>query len=70
VGVIVTWPSTVVFPDNWHKCDGTVFAQAAYPELYAVIGGNFDTGGEGAGNFRIPTLAPSAGYVFLLKMQP
>lgn len=41
-------------PDGWLLCRGAVVAQADYPALYAVIGGLYDTGGEGAGNFRLP----------------
>ncbi len=37
-------------------CDGTVLAQADYVDLYATIGATYDTGGEGAGNFRLPDL--------------
>jgi microcystin-dependent protein len=36
------------------KENGAVVSQAAYPELYAAIGDNYNTGGEGAGNFRLP----------------
>lgn len=36
--------------------DGGVLAQAAQPRLYAAIGDTFNTGGEGAGNFRKPDL--------------
>lgn len=36
------------------KENGAVVSQAAYPALYAAIGANYNTGGEGAGNFRLP----------------
>lgn len=36
------------------KENGAVVSQAAYPALYAAIGTNYNTGGEGAGNFRLP----------------
>lgn len=35
-------------------CEGGVIAQATYPDLYAAIGATWNTGGEGAGNFRLP----------------
>ena len=41
-------------PSGWLLCRGAVVAQADYPTLYAVIGGLYDTGGEGEGNFRLP----------------
>lgn len=57
-------------PDKWLLCRGGVVAQADYPELYAEIGGRYDTGGEGEGNFRLPDFshrspmgAPSNEYV-------
>lgn len=43
-------------PAGWLLCDGTAVAQATYPDLYAAIGTNFNTGGEGAGNFRLPDM--------------
>ena len=54
-------------PTGWLVCDGSVVAQATYPDLYSVIGNTYDTGGEGAGNFRLPdargrsTIAPDSG---------
>lgn len=41
---------------HWHKCDGSTLAIASYGDLYSVIGTNFNTGGEGAGNFRLPDI--------------
>lgn len=41
-------------PDGWIQCNGQIVLQADYPELYAVIGGNFNTGGEAGNEFRIP----------------
>lgn len=41
-------------PPGFLPCDGSVVSQATYPLLYAKIGTNFNTGGEGAGNFRLP----------------
>jgi microcystin-dependent protein len=43
-------------PSGWLACDGAVVAQATYAALYAKIGTAFNTGGEGAGNFRLPDL--------------
>lgn len=41
-------------PTGFLLCDGSVVSQATYPDLYAAIGANYNTGGEGAGNFRLP----------------
>lgn len=45
-------------PDSgtWLLCDGTLYASADYPALYARIGTTFNTGGEGSGNFRVPDM--------------
>lgn len=41
-------------PTGWLQCLGQVVLQADYAELYAVIGGNFNTGGEAGNEFRLP----------------
>lgn len=53
VGMIVDWPGATV-PVGWLFIYGQVVAQATYPGLYAVCGTTYNTGGEGAGNFRLP----------------
>lgn len=44
-----SYPASAFLKEN-----GAVISQAAYPELFAAIGSAFNTGGEGAGNFRLP----------------
>ncbi len=46
----------VTEPTGWLWANGRVVAQATYPATYAVFGTKFNTGGEGAGNFRLPDL--------------
>lgn len=41
---------------NWMLLNGAVLSQTTYPALYALYGTSYNTGGEGAGNFRIPDL--------------
>jgi microcystin-dependent protein len=41
-------------PSLWLLEYGQVVAQTSYPELFAVLGTTYNTGGEGAGNFRLP----------------
>jgi microcystin-dependent protein len=41
-------------PPGWLLCDGSVVSQSTYAALYAAIGSTWNTGGEGAGNFRLP----------------
>lgn len=43
-------------PFSWLLCDGSVYAQAAQPALFAAISTNWNIGGEGAGNFRVPDI--------------
>lgn len=53
VGTIIDWPG-VSAPTGWLLLYGQVVAQATYPGLYAIISTTYNTGGEGAGNFRLP----------------
>lgn len=46
-------------PTNYLPQSGQVVAQASYPLLYNVVGTKYNTGGEGAGNFRLRSLAGS-----------
>lgn len=39
VGVITAYWGTIP-PENWLVCNGATFDTAAYPELYALLGGN------------------------------
>lgn len=55
-GIILDFGGTAT-PTGWLLCDGSVVAQATYPSLFAAIGATWNTGGEGAGNFRLPSLS-------------
>jgi microcystin-dependent protein len=53
VGSIIPWPGIVLPPGgNWLICDGTIYWQWEYPELFAVIG--FTYGAAPPGNFFVP----------------
>ncbi len=39
---------------NWLMCDGTLYLQSDYPDLFTAIGSNF--GGTGGGQFNVPDL--------------
>jgi microcystin-dependent protein len=41
-------------PSGFLLCDGSVKSQTDYPNLFTVISTIWNTGGEGAGNFRLP----------------
>lgn len=53
VGAMVPFPRGEV-PPGFIEVDGSVKSAAAYPDLAAYLGGNFNIGNEGAGNFRLP----------------
>ncbi|MCP1500040.1 phage-related tail fiber protein [Pseudomonas migulae] len=53
VGAVVAFPKTAV-PPGFLEIDGSVQSIATYPDLFAYLGTSFNTGGEGAGNFRLP----------------
>lgn len=54
-GTIKIWTSNTL-ETGWLWANGSVVSQATYAALFAVIGTAFNTGGEGAGNFRLPDL--------------
>lgn len=41
-------------PTGYLFCNGDVISQTTYASLFAVVGSAYNTGGEGAGNFRLP----------------
>lgn len=51
-GAIMGWTSASL-PTGWVLCDGTSYATATYPNLFALIGYKF--GGSGA-NFNVPNI--------------
>lgn len=53
IGVEMDWPGTSA-PSLWLLEYGQVVSQTTYPELFTVLGTTYNTGGEGAGNFRLP----------------
>lgn len=54
-GSILPHGSTTA-PMDFLLCDGSVVSQTTYATLFGVIGTGFNTGGEGAGNFRLPDM--------------
>jgi microcystin-dependent protein len=53
VGTMVGFPVNKL-PPGFLEIDGSVKSIAAYPDLATFLGTAFNTGGEGAGNFRLP----------------
>jgi microcystin-dependent protein len=55
IGEMTLWNDTIA-PAEYLLCNGAVYDQADYPELYAAIGTRFNTGGEAGTEFRVPTV--------------
>ncbi|VVM60155.1 phage tail-collar fiber domain-containing protein [Pseudomonas fluorescens] len=53
IGAVVAFPKSAV-PPGFLEVNGSVQSIATYPDLFAYLGTAFNTGGEGAGNFRLP----------------
>ena len=53
VGSIVAFPVDVP-PPGFLELDNSVKSSATYPDLSAYLGGKFNKGNEGVGNFRLP----------------
>jgi len=53
VGSITAFPVNKI-PPGFLEIDGSVKSATAYPDLAAFLGGVFNKGDEGAGNFRLP----------------
>lgn len=49
-------------PGGYLLCYGQEVSQTTYSALYAIVGTNFNTGGEAVGNFRIPDLRGRATF--------
>jgi microcystin-dependent protein len=54
-GIIMAFAGTAA-PTGFLACEGQAVSQTTYAALYAAIGATWNTGGEGAGNFRLPDL--------------
>lgn len=54
-GVVLPFAGSTA-PTGWLLCYGQVVSQTTYADLYAALSTTYNTGGEGAGNFRLPDL--------------
>lgn len=52
--VIMTTTPPSSWNSSWLEPNGQVVSIALYPVLHALFGSTYNTGGEGAGNFRLP----------------
>ena len=53
-GTIVPYGGAGAIPPGFLECNGQTELQASYPDLYAVMGTTFNTGGEAGNEFRLP----------------
>jgi len=53
VGTILMYPWTTSLPKGWLLCDGTGFATATYPALFAAIGTTYGS----SGGFQVPNMS-------------
>lgn len=54
-GIILSFANDSI-PSGFLFCDGSAISKTTFDDLFAAIGTTWDTGGEGAGNFRLPDL--------------
>ena len=52
----INWYAVSAAPVGYLECNGDVVQQTVYPDLYAIIGTRYNTGGEATTNFRLPDL--------------
>ncbi len=57
VGTILNWTATTI-PKGWLLCDGSGYAIATYPELYAAISTSFGS----SGGFQVPNFSSRTPY--------
>ena len=58
VGTILMYPWTTSLPKGWLLCDGTGFATATYPALFAAIGTTYGS----TGGFQVPNMTSRVPY--------
>lgn len=66
-GMAVVWPTGLV-PVGWIEAAGQTIPIEDHPDLFDAIGTTFNTGGEPAGEFRMPSWSPGVvGGVYALR---
>jgi len=55
IGTILEFADANALPELFLRCDGATLLQASYPSLYAVIGTEYNVGGEDPDEFSLPT---------------
>lgn len=57
IGMIFLWTAPLSsYPDGVLPCDGTLYLETEYPDLYAVLGNFYSQVGDPGGTFRVPDL--------------
>jgi len=72
VGTVLDWATaSASAPSGWLLCDGSAVAIVSYPQLYSLLGTDYNTGGEPADTFRVPnetvTIAGVAGRKRIIR---
>ena len=61
-GMMVLFPDYGSVPSGWIEAEGGVVLRADYPDLFTLIGTNFNTGGETGLQFRLPNYTVDIGH--------
>jgi len=56
VGMVSDFAAPLPDDSGWLQCDGTLYNASDFPDLFAAISINYNTGGEPSGTFRVPDL--------------
>lgn len=56
-----TMLTMAAIPAGWLEMNGQIVSQTTYAKLFGVIGTTYNTGAEGAGNFRLPNMGAVPG---------
>lgn len=54
IGMMSDFAAPLPDDSGWLQCDGTLYLQTAFPDLYAAIGDTYHSGTTPSGYFRVP----------------
>jgi len=57
-GFVTPWPDGATKDSSWYFLDGQLLLKTEDPGLWKVYGDAFNTGGETADEFRLPSVSP------------
>lgn len=56
IGMVSDFAAPLPDGSGWLQCDGTLYLNTDFPDLFIAIGTTYNTGGEPSGHFRVPDL--------------